>query len=296
MAVTPGGGIGIALTAACLWGVFLFLTKRHFSHYAPSTYVVTTNAIALCWYVPVVLATRPGADLAIPDTMAVSDWGYVLLIVLALAGSLLALYRALAAGDVSRVAPISKIIPVFVLPLEVLVLGQYLTPLQLCGVLLATAAVYLANYQGGGLTAPLREGLVSRPAQLALLSAALFGVVDFTHRIVLQEIGLAPPVLAGVKLLGVAAVLSPFALRAAPASVRADWPKLLAVGALVGISEHATVLAFSAVPASIASSIVSLQAVVATLLGGVFLRERPFGTRVAAAGLAFVGITLITLT
>ncbi len=77
---------------------------------------------------------------------------------------LLTLFRAIRVGEVSYVSPISKIVPVFVLPLEVGLLGQHLSPLQVGGVVVATAAVYVANWQGTALLAPLRRAQQSRPA------------------------------------------------------------------------------------------------------------------------------------
>jgi len=37
----------------------------------------------------------------------------------------------------------------FVLPMEVLLLGEVLAPVQVAGVVVATAAVYVANYEPG---------------------------------------------------------------------------------------------------------------------------------------------------
>jgi len=73
---------------------------------------------------------------------------------------------AIAVGDVSYVAPISKLVPVFVIPVEVAVFGQRLTPLQTAGIVVATAAVYVANYERGALLEPLIRAARSRPARL----------------------------------------------------------------------------------------------------------------------------------
>jgi drug/metabolite transporter (DMT)-like permease len=91
---------------------------------------------------------------------------------------------------------------------------------------------------------------------------------------------------------GVLLVVLPLAIR--------DWvplrdaaPRFVLAGGLVAVAEHATSLAFSVVPASIASPIINTQAVIAVVLGGVLLREEAFGIRLAAAGLAVVGVGLI---
>ena len=75
--------------------------------------------------------------------------------------------------------------------------------------------------------------------------------------------------------------------------LRPAAPRCVLAGGGVAVAEHATSLAFSLVPASVASPIINTQAVVAVVLGGVVLREEAFGIRLAAAGLAVVGVGLI---
>jgi len=197
---------------------------------------------------------------------------------------------------VSYVAPISKIVPVFVLPIEIVALGQVLTPLEVAGVVVATAAVYVANFRGGALLDPLRRATTSTAARLAILSAMAFGVSDVARRVALQElaipVGLWVPLLLG----GVAAVLLPAALRAeTPATLRADLPKFAVGGLFVAAGEGLTNTAFSLVPASIASPIINTQAVVAVVLGGLLLNEEQFGVRLVAATLAVIGVTMIAV-
>jgi len=71
----------------------------------------------------------------------------------------------------------------------VVVLDQHLGSVQIAGVIIATVAVYVANYQGGGIHAPFLTAVTIRPARVALLSALLLGVVDVSQRVLLQEGG-----------------------------------------------------------------------------------------------------------
>jgi len=82
--------------------------------------------------------------------------------------ALFVFYKGLALGEVSYVAPISKIVPVFVLPLEVVFLDQQLSAIHVIGVGVATGAVYVANYRRGSLLDPLRRLRQSKAALLAL--------------------------------------------------------------------------------------------------------------------------------
>ena len=285
-------GIGYAVVAAVLWGGYIFALKRYFAAYPGTVLTVGINAAAIGWYLPIT-ATRGGLGrLPAPAAIGIVEVAVTAGTILATAAAFLLFLRALDLGEVSYVAPISKIIPAFVLPIEVLVLRQRLTPLEVTGVVVATFAVYVANYRTGPLLEPLRKAATARAAQFALASAACFALGDVGKRLVLQEFGI--PLTAWVPLLlgGVLLVVLPLAIR--------DWvplrdaaPRFVLAGGLVAVAEHATSLAFSVVPASIASPIINTQAVIAVVLGGVLLREEAFGIRLAAAGLAVVGVGLI---
>jgi drug/metabolite transporter (DMT)-like permease len=287
-------GVAYALVAALVWGTYIFVLKRHFADYPGTVLTVVVNAAAVAWYLPVAVPRVRAAGVPDPAAFGATEVGAVVGTVFVTAVAFLVFLRALDAGEVSYVAPISKTVPVFVLPIEVFVLHQRLTPLQVVGVAVATLAVYVANYRRGSLLDPLRKAATARPAQLALLSAACYGVGDVGKRFALQEVGLQPELWVPTLLLGVLVVVLPLAVRDW-VPVRSDLPKFVVAGAGVALGEHVTSLAFQQVPASIASPIVNTQAIVAVVLGGVVLRERAFATRLVAAALAVCGVSLIAV-
>ncbi|MWV64990.1 EamA family transporter [Halorubrum sp. JWXQ-INN 858] len=287
-------GIGFALTAAVVWGVYIYLLKRLFEGYPPAALTVLINVFAIAWYLPVTVA---GGDLspAFVDAFGLAEAAVVAVTVLATAAAFVLFLTAIADGDVSYVTPINKVVPMFVLPMEILLLGQVLTPLQVAGVVVATLAVYVANYDPGGFFEPFVKAARSRPAQLALVSAMCYAVSDVGKRVALQELAIPGTLWVPLLLAGVAAVLLPSAVRNPPTGIRADLPKFAAAGALVALGEHVTTLAFALLPASIASPIINTQAIVAVVLGGILLGERHFRLRLLAAVLAVVGVTLIAI-
>jgi drug/metabolite transporter (DMT)-like permease len=287
-------GLGFALTAAFVWGIYIYVLKRLFSGYPPAALTVLINAFALAWYLPITVtqtdfATSPHSGIGFAEI------GVVTVTVVSTALAFVLFLRAIADGDVSYVTPINKIVPMFVLPLEIVLLGQILTPLQVGGVVIATLAVYVANYDPGGFFRPFVKAARSRPAQLALVSAMCYAVSDLGKRVSLQELAIPETLWVPLLLSGVLLVLLPSALRNPPAGVRADVPKLALAGGMVAVGEHLTTLAFALLPASIASPVINTQAVVAVILGGVLLGERYFRVRLIAAVLAVVGVTLIAL-
>ncbi|WP_409025330.1 EamA family transporter [Halalkalicoccus salilacus] len=287
-------GLAVAVLAAFVWGCYLFALKRYFPAYSASVIIAVVHPIAIGLYLPIAIGSMPAAG---PSPLRLLLDGGVGIAVIVVSNSLafMAFIRAITVGEISYVAPISKIVPAFVLPLELLLLGEHLTPLQLVGVALATVAVYVANFQGGAWLAPLRRAAHSRAAQFALLSAALYAVGDVGRRVTLQELAVPPQLLVVALLGGMTIVLAPQAARTWPGGVREDLPKFLVAGAVVAAGEHTTMIAFSTLPASIASPIINTQAIVAVVLGGLVLREEAFGLRLLAAALAVCGVTLIAI-
>ncbi|MFC6951818.1 DMT family transporter [Halorubellus litoreus] len=284
-------GIALALAGAVVFGTYVFLVKYRFAHYPDSVYVVCVYAIATVLYAPVAAAS--GATVPTdPYTLA------VLVGVNALGGvAILAFFRALTLGDVSYVAPVSKVVPLFVLPIELAVLpGTDLGSLQVAGVVVVTIALYLANYQGDLLT-PLRRAVTLRPGQLALASAATFGVVDVGKRHLMGDLGVDPAAFVLVLFPIVAVMFAPLAARNWPddVAVSGDLGALAALAVLVAVGQHVVALAFVELAASVASPLVNAQAIVAVVLGGVVLNEERFGARLAAAALAVGGVALIAL-
>lgn len=288
-------GLVYALAAAGIWGGYLFALKRYFADIHGAVLTLFVNVAAIAWYLPFAAVTGDGGISAFPALSVTAGGVLAGTIVVGGAGFLLSV-RALAVGDVSYVAPIAKIAPVFVLPIEVLGLGAVLDPLSVVGVGVATTAVYLANYEGGSLVEPLRRAANSRAAQLALLSAMLYAVSDIGRRVVLGGYTFPTRVWVPTFLGGVALAVIPLALRRWPTEgVRPHLVKFVLAGSGVALGEHITALAFAAAPASIVSTLVNAQAIVAVLLGCVLLGEPGLRRRLAAAVLAVAGVGLIAV-
>ena len=288
------GGFTAAIAAAVLLGGYLVGVKRYFSQYPPTLYLAVVHVVGLCWYFPVVVATGTGGTLV--PSLTAAEAALVVGTVGLIAVALAAFYHALAIGDVSYVAPISKIVPVFVLPLEVLLLGQQLTVVQVIGIVVATSAVYVANYHGGSLLDPLRTVFHRRAARFALASAAVFGVVDVGKRVSMQELAVSAEGFVVLTLAIVPIVLGPWALRRRhERSLRGDRWKLLLAGGVLAVGQHLVSVAFVDLPASVVSPIVNTQAVIAVVLGSLLLGEPHARLRLLAGGLAVAGVGLVSI-
>ncbi len=281
-----------------LWGVYLFALKRYVAGVPATVLTVLVSACALAWYAPVALSRLSAADVPAAATLGLGGSLALVGSVLGVGAGFVLFVNALALGEVSYVAPINKVVPAFVLPLELLLLGADLPALAFVGVAVVTVAVYVANYRGGDPAEPLRRAVTARPAQLALLSAGAYAVGDVAKRAALDRVGLPPAALVVLVLGGVLLVLLPLAVRDWPGGGRRTLPTattFVALGLLVAVAEHLTSVAFSLLPASVASPVINTQAIVAVLLGGVILKERRLGTRLVAAALAVVGVGLLAV-
>ena len=285
-------GIAFALVAGGTWGVVLFASKRYFPGFHSATFMALAFGAAALWYAPFAVFETATTTGALPSS--VTALGVVLAAIALLTLGLYLVFHAISIGEVSHVAPISKVTPVFVVPLEVAVLGEHLAPLTVAGVVVATVAVYLANYEGAALTVPIRRAVTARPARLALASAMVLALLNVTQRYVLQELGVASTAWIGIKLAGAALLLAPVGWRHTdPAAVREALPRFVVLGAVLAFGEHFIGLAFVTLPASVATPTVGIQSIVAVLLGGVLLEEEHFAVRLVAAVVAVVGIAMI---
>jgi len=289
-------GVLLALGAAAIFGVYLFVYKRSFDALPATVYVATVELAGLAWYGGIAAVTWPAGRPVVPDGFGPASVALLVGVCGAIAAANLVSIRAFKLGDVSYVAPLNKLAPAFVLPIEIALLAARPAGLQVLGLVLAVVAIYVANYEGGGLLTPFRRAARYRPAQLALAGAVLFAVSDVGVRALLSGTALTPQAVALVTFAGVALTALPLA---AP---RVDWsqlrpavPGIVALAAVFAVGVHLKTVAFALAPASVVSPVANTQAVVAVLLGGVLLRESGLSRRLMAAVLAVGGVALIAL-
>jgi drug/metabolite transporter (DMT)-like permease len=287
-------GVLWSLAAALILGVYLFVYKRSFDGLPSPVYVATVETLGLLWYALIAAVTWPAGEPLVPATFGTGEALLLVGICGAIAGANLVSMEAFKLGDVSYVAPLNKLAPAFVLPFEVALLAAAPGPLQTAGLALAVVAIYVANYEGGGLLVPFRRAAAYLPARLALLGAVLFAVGDVGVRALLSGTDLTPQAVALATFAGVAAVAIPLAYRQARwEQLRPALPGIAALAALFAAGIHLATIAFSVAAASVVSPIVNTQAIVAVLLGGVVLGEEGLSRRLGAAVVAVSGVALI---
>lgn len=287
-------GVATALAAALVFGVYLAVYKRSFDALPATVYTAVNEAAGFGWYLVIAALTWPAGAPVVPPEATLADLALLGGVGLVIAAANLVSIRAFKLGDVSFVAPLNKLVPVFVLPVELVVLTAEIGPLQVLGVGLAAVAIYVANYETDSALAPLRRVVRYRPAQLALLGAVLFAMADVGTRAVLSTTPFPTQTVALFSFVAVAAVALPLAIpRVDTTRLRPALPGVVALSAVFAVGVHLATVSFAAAPASVVSPVLNTQAIVAVLLGSLLLGEGQLGRRLTAAVVAVVGIALV---
>jgi drug/metabolite transporter (DMT)-like permease len=272
----------LALTASLSWGVGDFLAGLRARRLPVLTVLVVSQAAGLSTIALVVAVRSEGP----PEARYL---GYAALAGIAGAIGLAALYRGLAVGSMSVVAPVSAtaaVVPV----LFGVAGGERPSAAQNVGIAVAVAGVVLASRAraGDGRGRALAEG-----TGLALLAALAFGLL----LVALGEASEGDPYWGTLAMRATSfslLVLAAAVLRPSLAAARGDLPVLLLVGVLDTAGNVLFAVATTKSLLSLVAVLGQLYPVVTVLLARILLGERL--TRGQAVGVvgAFAGVALIT--
>ena len=272
----------LALGAAVAWGAADFLGGLKSRAIATIVVVAFGQATGLVLVAAVVAVRGDGAP-------AVRFFGYAALAGVTGAVGIGALYRGLAVGAMSIVAPITAtgaVIPVVV----GVGTGERPTGLQGAGLALALGGVVLAARQRGG--ADLR-GRVAAGVGLALLAALGIGSF-FVALDAASEGGVAWALLAQ-RTVCLGLVLAAAAVVRPDTSVsRVDVAPMVAIGALDMAANALFAVASTRGLVSVVSVVASLYPVTTVMLARILLGERIAGVQQVGVAAALSGVVLIT--
>jgi len=269
-------GVLLALSASALWGAADFLGGQ-LSRRLPLVTVLLVSQVAGAVAMGAVLGVRGAAD------AEALGWGVAA--GLAAVGGLACVYRALAVGTMSIVAPVvatSAAVPVLV----GLVSGERPGALALAGIVLAMVGVVLAGREAAA-TPPLRHRL---SIGLALAAALLIGV----QLVLLERAGAVDP-LTGLTAsrLTSAACFAVVALGLRRAVTARGGLPVVGLGLLDTGANLAFTLATGYGLLALVAVLSSLYPVVTVALAYGLLHERLRPAQVLGVALALAGVVLI---
>lgn len=273
----------LALASAVVYGASDFcggLASRRATSAAVVVGSQAAGLLVLLLLLPVLGGSPTAADLAWGAAAGVSG-----------AAGLVIFYRALAAGVMSVVAPVTAVCAAAVPVLVGVGLGEHIGPAAGVGILLALVAVVLVA-AGGGLSA-LRSARVQGLAP-ALTAGVLFGLFFVLLARAHPGAGLWPLVgarLASVLLVTVATVGTGRRLRVPAGAL----PTVLAAGVGDMTANALFLVATQHGELAITAVLTSLYPASTVVLAQLVLRERLVRAQAAGLVTALVAVALITL-
>jgi drug/metabolite transporter (DMT)-like permease len=271
----------LALTASLSWGLGDFLAGLRTRRLPVVTVLVVSQAAGLATIVLVVAVRGAGP----PDARHLL---YGSLAGVCGAVGLAALYRGLAVGPMSIVAPISATAAAVPVVFD-LVTGDRPSDAQAVGIALAVAGVVLASRAGAA------EGrrASAEGVGLALVAAVSFGLL----LVLLGEASEGDPYWGTLAMRGTSfslLVLAALVLRPSFALAERDLPVLLLIGVLDTAGNTLFAVATTESLLSVAAVLGQLYPVVTVLLARFVLGERMSRGQGAGVVGAFAGVALIT--
>jgi drug/metabolite transporter (DMT)-like permease len=198
------------------------------------------------------------------------------------------LYRGLAVGVMSVVAPVTAVCAVIIPVVVGLVLGERPTGLAVVGILLAVAAIVLISQSG-----ELEDG---RRATTGLATAVASGIAIGIFLVCLERTGpaaglwpLVPARVVSVSLFAVAGLLA----RQSLLPRRESWPIVVGGGALDMVANILYLIAVRQGPLSIVATLTSLYPASTILLARIVLHERLRLVQQTGVACAVLAIVLI---
>ena len=272
----------IALLSACAYGAADFLGGLATQRSNTVAVVIVSQAVGLA-LLTVVILFLPGSPPAGRDLA----WGAVA--GLAGGGGVALLYRALAIGPMSLVAPLTAVCAALIPVAAGVALGERLTPVTMGGIALAVAAIVLVG-QGPGRGARMVvrwDGLRS-----ALAAGVLIGLFLVALARAAPASGLWPLIPARVTSIGMFAAIA----LAAGRSIGMRPPVLTIAaggGALDMLANALYLVAVQRGPLSLIATLVSLYPASTIVLARIFLGERLSASQLGGIACAVVATVLL---
>jgi drug/metabolite transporter (DMT)-like permease len=275
----------LALAASVSWGVSDFLGGLNSRYLAVASVMLISQTVGLVMLLPLALLHGwPAFD--------AQSYGYAMAGSAAGLAGIGAMYRGMAVGSISIVAPISATgaaVPV----LFGLLRGERATPLQMLGMGLALLGIVLASRAADGSSAG-SSARVARGVWFAVVAALGFG----GFFVLIHEASVHDVLWAGSiqRLTGVCIML--VVVLAQRPSLAVGWPRapaLLVIGMLDTGANVLYAYASTTGLVSLTAVLASLFPVVTVILARVVLRERlsasqGIGVVCALAGVAFIAM------
>lgn len=267
------------------------LTKRYFSHLSP----YGMGLVRLLYALP--LLALAALAVSWPALGPAFWWVVAAMLPLEVTATLLYM-RSLKVCHLSLCIPFLAFTPVFMILTGRVLLGEGLNRWGILGTLLIAGGSYILSLGTGqtGFFAPLLALTRESGARMMLAVAAIYSLTAALFKLAILQ---SEPVFCGVvyPLAFTGVMLAGYPLNRGELgpllSVRVPWG--LALGFCVVLSVLSLVHGLSLAPAAYLIAVKRLSLLFSVLLGGLWLKERPFLPRLLGTALMCAGVALIAL-
>jgi drug/metabolite transporter (DMT)-like permease len=267
------------------------VTKRHLTHLSPYAMGLARFLFALPFLALVTLGlSRPALDAAF-------WWTVAAMVPLELTAMLMYM-RALKVCHLSLCIPFLAFTPVFMILTGQVILGEGLNRWGLLGVVAIAGGSYILSLgsEWTGFWAPFKALARERGPGLMLGVALIY---SFTAALFKKAVLHSDPAFFGVfypmLLSGVMLGGYPLMRRPGDAGLRSIWGWGLLLGFFVALSILTVARGLALAPAAYMISVKRLSLLFSVVLGGMWLKERPFLPRLIGVTLMCGGVIIIAL-
>jgi len=216
-------------------------------------------------------------------------------------GAFIASYWAIRHTQISLLAPLGSLTPIFATIFGLLFLHEVPSPLKLLGITGIVIGIYLLNISeiSGGLLKPFKRLLSDKGVKLYFIPVILYGITPIFQKQAIFQIHPSMPLFASfIGNCFVTLFLSLYAVRFVKkeknAIMKNRWLFLL-FGILNTFSQLAAYIVFSITHIGYATAIFSLSSLFTILLGGIFFKENNIGERLIGALVIICGVALLAI-
>jgi len=267
------------------------VTKRFFSHLSPYTMGLARLLFAAPFLMLATLwVSTPPLDLTFFLTVAV---------MLPLEVTAMLMYmRALKVCHLSLCIPFLAFTPVFMIFTGWLFLGESLNPWGIAGTILIAVGSYILGLEGGrqGFWAPIKALARETGARLMLGVAAIYSCTAALFKVAVLHSqatffgAFYPLVLSGVMAAGY-----PWSREAFGPVLKTKFSRGMVLAFFFILSLFSVAKSLELAPAAYVIAVKRTSLVIGVLLGGLWLRERPFVPRLAGVVLMWSGVVVIAV-
>lgn len=209
-------------------------------------------------------------------------------------------YKALSISEISLLAPISSLNPIFVLVFAFFLLHETPTPLKFLGISIIVLGTYLLNiaHIRSGILKPFTKLFSDKGVRLFLVTNFIWGITPIFQKRAIFETN--PTSLISVPLIEsvfIVILLSPFLLKVKQykSFTVKNFKMLLLFGALSSLGAFAAMSAFTLSNLAYVTAIFKLSTLFSVILGTLFFNERNIRERFLGASVMVLGTIFLAI-